>query len=59
MPKKKEPARTRQEQERIFKEAARASGADVSGKSFESAMKKIAVVGKLRAKKNSESPPKS
>ena len=41
MPKKKEPARSREEQERIFKEAARASGADESGKSFQEAMKKI------------------
>ena len=43
MPKKKEPARSREEQERIFKEASRASGADVSGKSFEAAMKIIAI----------------
>ncbi|MBY0561564.1 hypothetical protein [Hyphomicrobium sp.] len=42
MPKRKEPERSREEQERIFKEAAKKSGADVSGKSFASAMKKIA-----------------
>ncbi len=41
MPKKKEPPRTREEQERAFKEAARARGADESGKAFEAAMKKI------------------
>ena len=41
MPKKKEPPRSREEQERAFKEAARKSGADESGKAFEAAMKKI------------------
>jgi hypothetical protein len=42
MPKKKEPPRTREEQDRAFKEMARARGADESGKAFEVAMKKIA-----------------
>lgn len=42
MPKRKEPERSREEQEKRFKAAAKASGADLSGKPFESAMKKIA-----------------
>lgn len=41
MPKKKAPPRTRAEQERIFKEAAKTSGADVSGRAFEAALTKI------------------
>jgi hypothetical protein len=42
MPKRKEPERSREEQEKRFKEAAKQSGADLSGRSFEAAMKKIA-----------------
>jgi hypothetical protein len=41
MPKKKEPPRTREEQERVFKETARARGADESGKAFDAALRKI------------------
>ena len=41
MPKRKEPERSREEQERIFKQAAREHGADESGKSFSDAIKKI------------------
>lgn len=44
MPKRKEPERSREEQESAFNEAARKSGADLSGKSFEAAMKKIAAL---------------
>ncbi len=51
MPKKKEPPRTRAEQERIFKEAAKSVGADESGKKFEAAMRKItAATSKSRTK---------
>lgn len=42
MPKRKEPERSREEQMKRFKAAAKESGADLSGKSFETAMKKIA-----------------
>ena len=41
MPKKKERPRSREEQERIFKQAAREHGADESGKLFERALGKI------------------
>jgi hypothetical protein len=51
MPKRKEPERSREEQERRFKAAAKASGADVSGKQFESAMKKIAAAASKKQKK--------
>jgi len=50
MPKKKEPPRTRAEQERIFKEAAKASGADESGKKFEAAMKRVIASAPPKAK---------
>jgi hypothetical protein len=50
MPKKKGRPRSREEQERIFKEAAKASGADVSGKPFEAAMNKIAGAARSESK---------
>ena len=50
MPKKKERPRSREEQERAFKEAAKASEADETGKAFDAAMKKIASA-KLTPKK--------
>ncbi|CAA2141038.1 hypothetical protein [Hyphomicrobium sp. ghe19] len=46
MPKRKEPERSREEQERIFKEAAKQSGAELSGKHFEAAIRKIAASAK-------------
>ena len=55
MPKKKERPRSREEQARAFKEAARASGADETGKAFDVAMKKIAAAG---AKASRSSKPK-
>jgi hypothetical protein len=51
MPKKKEPPRSREEQERAFKEAARKIGADESGTAFEVAMKKIVATSKSAVKK--------
>ena len=58
MPKRKEPERSREEQAKAFKEAAKSSGADMSGKSFEAAMKKIASVRPhaIPAAKKSKSP---
>jgi len=55
MPKRKEAERSREEQERQFRAAAKASGADLSGKPFESAMKKIA---KVAATKRQQMRPK-
>lgn len=54
MPKRKEPERSREEQERRFKAAAKASGAELSGKPFDSAMKKIAAAA---ASKREKKPP--
>lgn len=48
MPKKKEPARSREEQERIFKQVAREHGADESGKAFEKAIRKITAATKKK-----------
>lgn len=54
MPKRKEPERSREEQAKAFKEAAKKSGADLSGRPFEEAMKKIAATGKAAAPKKAE-----